>query len=251
MNTNTAGRFVWRELITPAIESSLSFYGPLFGWTPEASEMGPGMTYTVYKLGETQVAGMMKPMMEGTPPFWLDYITVDDVDTSRTRAVALGGTALTEAMDIPGIGRFAVVQDPTGATFALFRSLTPGASPGGAPADGTFCWSQLMTTDIDRAVPFYTALFGWEAKVSGDTILLARDGTTVSTAMASPTGVPSHWVPYVAVQDCDVVASKAAELGGRVLVSPRTLPGMGRFAVLADPGGAVVALWKDLGARSA
>jgi uncharacterized protein len=250
MSVETSGRFVWRELITPALDASRTFYAGLFGWNAESMQMGPEMAYTLYKQGDTQVAGMMEPMMAGTPPFWLDYITVDDVDASREKVVALGGTALTDPMDIPGIGRFAVVQDPAGATFALFRSVTPGASGDDAPPAGTFCWSQLMSTNLDRAVPFYAAVFGWEPTQVGEMTVFNRNGRAVSSAMQAQMGMPSHWLAYVAVPDADAATAKAGELGAKVLLAPTTRPGRGRYSVFADPGGAVVAVWKDLGAMS-
>ena len=245
----TSGRFVWRELVTPALEQSRSFYTDLFGWKVTNMDMG-GAPYTVYAQGDAQVAGMMAPTMAGVPPFWLDYITVDDVDVSRAQVIGLGGTAVTEALDIPNMGRFAVVRDPAGAMFALFSSLTPGASGDGAAAVGTFCWSMLMTTDLDRVAPFYAALFGWEPKMLGNMVVFGRNGRDVSSAMTAQMGMASHWLPYVAVDDCDAVADRARGLGATQYVAPTDMPGMGRFAVLADPGGAVVALWKDAGARS-
>ncbi len=246
--STTSGRFVWRELVTPALDQSRSFYTDLFGWKVATMDMG-GAPYTIYAQGDAQVAGMMAPDMAGVPPFWLDYITVDDVDASRSAVIALGGKALTEGMDIPNMGRFAVVQDPAGATFALFSSLTPGASGDGVPAVGTFCWSMLMTTDLDRVAPFYAAVFGWEPAMQGDMVVFNRNGRAVSSARTAQMGMPSHWLPYVAVDDCDAVASRARALGATQHVAPTDMPGMGRFAVLADPGGAVVALWKDAGAR--
>ncbi len=251
MTVNTSGRFVWRELITPALEQSRAFYSQLLGWTPNAMDMG-GMEYTVYNQGEAQVAGMMAPMMPGVPPFWLDYITVEDVDASRLQVISLGGTAITEAMDIPNIGRFALVQDPEGATFSLFRGLNPGSTPDSEiPPNHTFCWSQLMSTNVDRVVSFYTKVFGWEAEPMGEMVVFKRDGKGIASAMAAQMNMPSHWMAYVAVENCDESTRKAEGLGASVFVPPTTMDGMGTFSVLADPGGAVVALWKDLSGAAA
>lgn len=248
MSDPTSGRVVWRELNTPALDPSRAFYTALFGWETGSMDMD-GTPYTLFTQGEEQVAGMMAPPMDEVPPHWLDYLTVDDVDAARERAVALGGVALTEAMDVPNIGRMAVVQDPAGATFALFRSLTPGASGDAPPPVGTFCWSMLMSADLARVTPFYAAMFGWEPVVQGPMVLFNRNGRTVSSGVTAPKGVPSHWLAYVAVSDCDTSAARAVGLGAVQQVGPTDMPGMGRFAVLADPGGAVFALWKDMGAR--
>lgn len=245
--SDTSGRFVWRELVTPAVETSRAFYTQLLGWTTATMDMG-GTPYTVFSRGEAQTAGLTPPMMDGVPPFWLDYITVEDVDAARDRVAALGGRVLSEAMDVPDIGRVAIVRDPAGAVFALFRSLTPGATPDGRPAEGTFCWSQLMSTELDRVAPFYAALFGWTPKADGAMVVFHRGDRPVASAMPAQMGMPSHWLPYVAVDDCDAVTRRAEAGGAKLLAGPTDLPGMGRFSVFADPGGAVVALWKDAGA---
>lgn len=251
MDTNTTGRFVWRELITPALEASRTFYSQLFDWAPATVDMGGPTPYTLFNAGAEQAAGMMAPMMPNVPPFWLDYITVEDVDAARAQVLALGGTAITEPMDIPNIGRFAIVQDPAGGTFAIFRGATPGATPDRTPTNHTFCWSQLMSTNLDRAVPFYAGLFGWDPQPMGDMVVFNRNGKAVASAMTAQMGMPSHWLAYVAVEDCDASAAKAERLGAKTYMAPTTMPGMGRFSVHADPGGAVIALWKDLSAPAA
>lgn len=253
--TSHAGRFVWRELVSPDPAAAASFYGQIFGWTAESVPMGQAEPYTILKndeLGE-QVAGAMKPMMDGIPPHWLDYITVDDVDAAHGRVAALGGQTITEVMDIP-VGRFAVVQDPGGAVFALFQSSTPGASDTDRrPPLHTFCWSQLMTGAVEASVPFYEALFGWTSgDMPGGMKVFSRGEQAVASLMAFPEqseDMHPHWLQYVAVDDTDATFAQATEAGASVYVQPQTIPGMGRFAVLADPTGAAFALWKDLGAQ--
>lgn len=99
-----AGRFVWRELITPEPQAQTGFYSTLFGWSHKVEDLGfPCVMYQHDTLGE-EVGGSMAPPMPGVPAHWLDYITVDDVDASRARVLELGGAAHTDAMDIPGIG---------------------------------------------------------------------------------------------------------------------------------------------------
>lgn len=241
-----AGRFVWRELTSPDLDEDRVFYTTLFGWSADTMPMN-GAHYTMFRLGGKDVGGMMAPMMEGVPSFWMDYITVDDVDAALAQVPELGGSAITPAMDIPGVGRFAVVQDPAGATFSLFRGATPGATDDARPEVHTFCWSQLMSTNLDRVVPFYGALFGWTPVVGdGGMVMFNRGDRTVASGMAAQMGMPSHWLQYVAVEDCDTAFARAKELGAKDYVPPTTIEGMGRFAVLAGPGGAVFALWKDL-----
>ena len=251
--SKNSGRFVWRELTTPDTAGAAKFYGDLFGWSSSDMEMGPGMTYTMLRndeLGE-DVAGAMAPQMDGMPAHWLDYITVDDIDASLTHAVELGGSKLAGPMEVPGMGRWAVVQDPTGAVFGLFTSQTPGATDTDRrPPDHTFCWSQLMSRDVEAAVPFYNALFGWTSQpMDGGMVVFSNDGKTVASAMPVPAdaAAPNHWLKYVAVPDTDAAWVKAQSLGATGFHAPTDIPGMGRFAVLADPTGAGFAVWKDFG----
>jgi len=253
--TSHAGRFIWRELVTPNRDAARAFYATLAGWSASEQDMGAGAPYLMFghpSLDES-VGGAMQPMMDGVPPHWLDYITVDDVDASLEQVVALGGEKVTDPMDIP-VGRFAIVRDPAGATFALFRGTDPGATDTTRkPPVGTFCWSQLMTRDLAQTVPFYSAVFGWTAQeMPGGMVVFMRGEQPVASALRMPDDAPApnHWLPYIAVDDTDASTAVADQAGATIVHQPETLPGMGRFSVMMDPSGATVALWKDLGASA-
>ena len=113
------GIFSWCELMTTDVAAAKAFYSSLFGWTLEDMEM-PGMTYTVLKVGDRPVGGLMHmpPEAGGMPPAWGTYVTVDDVDATARRVVELGGRMLVEPRDIPEVGRFCVIQDPQGAVIS-------------------------------------------------------------------------------------------------------------------------------------
>jgi uncharacterized protein len=116
------GVFVWDELHTSDPGAAKSFYGEVYGWSARDEDMG-GFTYTIFQnRGGTDVAGC-SPLMEGEPgPHWLVYIGADDIDATAARAKDLGATVLVEPTDIPNnVGRFAVLQDPAGAVFGLFK----------------------------------------------------------------------------------------------------------------------------------
>jgi len=120
-----AGTFCWNELMTPDAKAAEKFYTQLFGWTTEVMDMGGGRVYTLWKKGDTSAGGMMQiqgPEMEGVPPNWLSYVTVDSVDASTSKAESLGATVDVPPTDIPTIGRFSVITDPTGGTLGLFQS---------------------------------------------------------------------------------------------------------------------------------
>ena len=108
--------------MTTDVESAKRFYGELFGWTTDEMQMGEG-TYTMLKSGETSVGGLFaRPAEVEAPPHWYPYLRTDDVDASTAKAKELGAEVYVEPMDIPGgMGRFAVLGDPTGATFGLHK----------------------------------------------------------------------------------------------------------------------------------
>ena len=116
----THGAFSWSELTTPDPEAAGRFYGALFGWTIKNMDMGTG-PYHVANVGETSVAGIMSPPpgAGSMPASWGCYVTVDNVDSTLARCVELGGRTLMPPMDVPGVGRMAVLQDPQGAVFSV------------------------------------------------------------------------------------------------------------------------------------
>jgi predicted enzyme related to lactoylglutathione lyase len=117
----TFGTFCWDELWTTDTDASSDFYGNLAGWDIEELPM-PGNAYFIFKRGDQQAAGMTEVPQPRTTPFWLAYVAVNDVDEAAARAQKLGATQTLPPTDVPNIGRFAVLNDPTGAAVALFQS---------------------------------------------------------------------------------------------------------------------------------
>lgn len=115
----THGAFSWFELQTSDVEAAKSFYTRLFGWKTEDNPM-EGMDYTVIKIGDDGVGGIMKTPAEaaGVPPHWGGFVTVDNVDSVAQKAEELGATILVPLTDIPSVGRFFVFQDPQGAVLS-------------------------------------------------------------------------------------------------------------------------------------
>ena len=113
--------FVHVELHTQDIGKAKEFYAKLFDWKLNDTDMGGGMTYTMIEVGEGTGGGMMKSPMPNVPSSWLAYVGVDDVKAATKKAASLGATIIQDAMEIPNIGAFSIVSDPTGAVFAMFE----------------------------------------------------------------------------------------------------------------------------------
>ena len=123
------GAFVWDELSTSDVDGAKKFYGDVFGWTTRDMEMGEGMTYSIWERpGGDDVGGAMALTEDmkanGIPPNWLAYLGTDDIDAATEKAKELGATVHMPPTDIPGMGRFSILQDPTGAAFALYQGAS-------------------------------------------------------------------------------------------------------------------------------
>jgi len=120
---NEPGAFTWNELNTRDPDAARAFYGAVFGWEPTEHEMGEMGTYVEWKVGEDPMGGMMDMrgrVPDEVPPNWLTYFAVDDTDAAVEKVKELGGSVAFGPIDIMA-GRFAVVQDPHGATFAVIK----------------------------------------------------------------------------------------------------------------------------------
>ncbi len=116
-----ANPFCHVELNTTDPARAKAFYGALFDWTMQDMPMGDGSTYTLVQVGDGTGGGIMKHPMPGAPSAWLAYVLVDDAGASSRKARELGATVLKDVTEIPGMGAFAILQDPTGAVFAVWQ----------------------------------------------------------------------------------------------------------------------------------
>jgi predicted enzyme related to lactoylglutathione lyase len=122
------GTVCWTELATRDRGAAAKFYGGLFDWQGSEQQMGP-MKYTTWMNGEAPAGGMLEIDANGqdVPPHWMPYVQVEDCDAAAAKAARLGGTVCVPPTSIPTIGRFAVIQDPTGASFSVIKLEQPNA----------------------------------------------------------------------------------------------------------------------------
>ncbi len=240
----------WVDLGTPDIDAAVRFYGALFGWQFQSAGPDAG-GYGMFTLGGKTVAAVGPLTEQGAPPSWTLYFHTSDANATAHAVKQAGGTIGAEPIDVFTAGRMAQFTDPAGARFAVWQ---PGETVGlDAVTDpGTLCWTELHTTDPAAARSFYQAVFGWVTQdmPMGDfsyTVIRPAGGgddssqggiMPLSPEMAAA-GMSTRWLPYFEVADCDAVAAKAAEHGGSVNAPAQDVPGVGRFASLADPSGAV------------
>lgn len=119
------GAMGWNELMTPDTDGAVKFYTNLFGWGTETMDMGDMGVYTMWSRDQGRPGGGLLPMPQrkkDIPPHWLVYFAVVDPDATHAQALQLGGVSIVPPTDIPGAGRFAVIQDPVGAVFGVYLS---------------------------------------------------------------------------------------------------------------------------------
>ncbi|HVP69251.1 MAG TPA: VOC family protein [Anaeromyxobacteraceae bacterium] len=241
------GTFVWRDLVTPDDDGARSFYAGMFGWTFEAMPIPHGGSYWIASAGGREIGGIMRtPPGSPAPPSWTSYASVADVDATCRTAADGGGRVLVPPTDIPRGGRFAVVQDPEGAVLGVLRAGSGRAPPPGRPQAGMFCWETLSARDPAKAKAFYPALLGWsETRPPGGdvTVFAARGGAQVADLQVARAGPPS-WLTYVDVSSVVASRSRAAALGGKVVVPLVEVPKVGSIALVADPKGALLGLFQ-------
>ena len=237
--TTTVGKFVWHEQVSDDPKQAQSFYTELFGWDTEVFKPGE-FDYTMISSGGQSHGGFSKRMDDAPPPHWLGHIHVESVDETIEKAKRAGGKVVFGPMDMPEVGRFAIIVDPLGAWVSAYQP----AGDGGPSSSGVFVWDELETQDIEASKRFYSEVFGWTTKDMGEKYggynIFSTGESDLGGLMTMPDkSIPSMWVPYVAVEDADATVAKAQELGGSALMGPMDVPDIGRIAVLKDAQGAV------------
>ncbi len=242
VESHAPGNFCWIELGTTDQAEAKRFYQSLFGWEAADQPMGPGETYTLFKKAGRDVAAgyRLRPDQKGVPPHWQVYVRVASADEATAKAKGLGGTVLAAPFDVFDAGRMAVLQDPTGAVFAVWE---PRRNTGLGVVDepGAFCWAELMASDLSRSATFYKSLLGWGTKDDPRYVEWTLGGRSIGGMIQIQKDwgeVPPHWLVYFQVEDCDRSVEKAKGLGAKVAMGPQDFPGVGRIALLKDPQGA-------------
>ena len=253
----TAGRFCWHELMTTDPAGAIAFYGKLAGWKAAAHPGDP--TYQVLSArGSTRVGGVMELPQQarqmGSPSHWVPYIEVTDVDDTVRKATSMGGRTYVSPNDIPNMGRFAILADNQGATFAVYQG-TNGISPDPEAGLGEFSWHEMIAGNLDSAWSFYHSLFGWEKREAMDMgadlgiYQIFRNAGGVRDLggfYTKPKDMPAppHWLSYITVPSAKKSGEYTTKNGGKVYMGPMEVPGGGWIVGGADPQGAAFATFE-------
>ena len=241
------GMFCWIELATNDAAAAKSFYSSVFGWKINDMPIPDGSVYTMLQVDGHDLGALYEN--KAHPPMWNSYVNVANVDESTQRAQENGANVIAPPFDVMDVGRMSVIADPAGASLCLWQAgKTIGATIRGE--NNTLCWNELMTPDIEGARAFYKNLFGWNLKVSPEYTEIDLGSTGIGGMMhitPEMQGMPTAWTPYICVADADATVEKIKSLGGKVYMGPHEIPNTGRFAVCADPQGAMFNIIKPMG----
>jgi predicted enzyme related to lactoylglutathione lyase len=240
----------WVDTLQPDPERARRFYGALFGWSVEhRMPAGSPGSYRVCRLHGRDVAGVGTGPSGEVGADWTTYIRVESVDEAVAKAVEAGGGVAREPSESFDGGRAALLSDPAGAVFGVWR---PGTHRGAQLVNepGAWAMSILNTPDVEGAKRFYGALFCWDTQTfdagGGGLTMWRLPGylggepeqpvprDVVAVMAPLPDEGAARWDVNFWVHDADAVTAKADQLGGKVLVAPSDREGF-REAVLADP----------------
>lgn len=243
------GKFVWYDLFTHDLQSTIPFYEELFGWSFADTRAGEDRVKTVFRDGVPIANAIQIDQVksEVNECRWLSYMSVEDVDATSIIVQKENGIIYSAPRDLPDRGRVAVVIDPDGAVFALVHTSDGDPQDEGI-MENHWMGSELWTQNIDGAAKFYTVLAGYEEKVlevgtDSTYHLLIKDGQPrAGIVRILWEDIKPNWLPCIAVSDVMAISELVERLGGTLLIEPDRDVRDGRTAIIADPSGAVFAI---------
>lgn len=235
------GTFCWADFFSDDVEKTKNFYCKLFNWTAVDMPTGiPGMDYTMFYLdGQTTCGGSKKPEVMQGPPFWNNYISVENAEEMAEKVVQLGGTITMPLMDVLDSGKMVGIQDPTGA-FVMFWQPKNHIGAHIINTVGAMSWNELYTTDLQKAQAFYTGLFGWtyETDETGYAWILNNGRKNGGMMQITPDmgNFPPNWTVYFTVKNMEESVAQVKAMGGQVYMQRDV--SVGKIAMIAEPTGA-------------
>ncbi|MBS1820106.1 MAG: VOC family protein [Acidobacteria bacterium] len=257
---NSAGSFIWYELMTTDPDAAARFYGAVIGWHiggPDPNSPG-GMDYRM--IGRTDgrpAGGVLKitPDMGGVPSTWLGYLHAADVDATTAAIKADGGNVYMPPRDVPGAGRISMVTDPQGIPFYVMTPTPPPEAPD--MVSDVFAprtpqrvnWNELTTPDLAAAKAFYGKHFNFQFNETmsmgpmGDYGFIDHDGVRLGgIVQRMDPQQPIGWLYYFGVPSVGAAKDAIEANGGRVIMGPHQVPTGESIVIAVDPTGAAFAV---------
>lgn len=252
----------WMDFDSTDMATSKAFYAGLLGWEFEDGGADVAHYNLVRRDGELvcggmDVTGMTCPDGAPLPSDWTIYFAVEDLDARCELVRRHGGRIIVDPNEAPGAGRFAIALDPSGAAFGMWQSTGIDGYVFREGAPGTPVWFELITTDYQKSVDFYSAVLDFDVvEMAGEAPASAADsatwryGTNGSQDEAScgicqapwmSAGDQPYWRVYFAVASSAEAQAKVVELGGEVLDGPEDSP-YGKILTVREPAGATFQL---------
>jgi predicted enzyme related to lactoylglutathione lyase len=242
----STGRFVWFEYVSKDAPKAQGFFGELFGWSTKNIPMPDGAYTMIAAPDGTTIGGYSATPADAPAASWLPYLLVPSAADIAARVKSLGGSIMKEPFKVGDFATMAIVNDPLGATLALWQPTKPEEPA--KPAVGHFVWNELTSKTPEASVKFYSQIGGFTSSKMdmgemGTYHLLESGGQSRAGIMAPQMPEAPHaWLPYVQIASADQTADKAKRLGATVVVPPTDIPNVGRFAIFVDTQGSATGI---------
>jgi predicted enzyme related to lactoylglutathione lyase len=243
---------LWHELLTTDVKAAEKFYATVVGWTVKPFDTSGSHAYDVLHRADGEGVGGIMRIPEGMhfPPHWGMYIGVSKLEDTVAAIERAGGSSLSPLIEEPNVGRMRTMKDPDGALFSLLEPASAERRPEVEPRIGDGSWHELYTTNLDRALTFYSHVFGWRAF---DAVDMGEMGKYQMFGRLFPIGgmmkkppmlaqAPPHWLMYFMIDNVHAGVARVTAAGGQVLNGPEEVPGGDWIVTCRDPQGAAFAL---------
>jgi predicted enzyme related to lactoylglutathione lyase len=255
-NEHLPGKFVWADLFTNDVERARKFYEQVFDWDWRVVTAEPQHYGLLYSNGEAVAGIVHRDAPEGHSDYgrWVHFISTTDIRKTGGAIVRKGGEELLGYRNHAERGEFAIYAGPHREVFGIIRSSS-GDPVDYQPAVGDWIWWQLFTRDVQAAVDYYQALFGYDAHEKRNTpgflaVQLSAHGYARAAVGPLPDDAESspNWIGFIRVGDMTRTLEKVVAEGGKVLLAPDPEMPHGDLAVISDPVGTLVGLlrWDHL-----
>jgi predicted enzyme related to lactoylglutathione lyase len=247
----TPNNFCWLDYAGNEMKSANEFFTKLFGWDISMADGSP-MEYFMINHKGMPGGGTMALSQEmkdmNVPPCWTSYIGVENIEACLAKTTENGGKVMFGAMEVPGAGRWAIIQDTEDGVVGLWE---PTNLKGFAHKDehGAPCWFEFASNNPESTSQFYVNVFGWTCKkedMGGMEYFTFNNGNeSVAGMFKMPPelqDVPPHWLPYFGVDSIDKAIDTINVSNGLVLMPKTYVQGIGYFGVYKDPQGGAFGL---------